>query len=97
MTRLPRIDPFIGERAPLVPARIERALCELALPEDLVDAAKAFTLAARAERTRLAYRRAWAGFKAWCRQNGGQALPAAPSNSATLGIPPATFGSAACR
>ena len=82
MAQLPTTDPFIGARAPALPARIERDLRELALPEDLVDAAKAFTVAARAERTRLAYRRAWAGFEAWCRQNGRQALPAAPETVA---------------
>jgi len=49
MTQIPTTDPFIGERATALPARIERDLRELALPEDLVDDAKAFTLAARAE------------------------------------------------
>ena len=82
MPQFPKIDPFLGERTPAVPARIERGLRELALPEDLVDAAKAFTLSARALRTRLAYRRAWAGFETWCRQNGCQALPAAPETVA---------------
>jgi hypothetical protein len=47
----------------------------------IVEATKTFTRAARAGRTRQAYSRAWAGFDAWCRQNGRSALPATQSTS----------------
>ena len=82
MTQHTKPDPFAAARAATLPATIQRDLRELALPGELVDAAKAFTLAARSERTRHAYRRAWAGFEAWCRKNGRQALPAAPETVA---------------
>ena len=65
-----------------MPARIERDLREVALPGDIVEATKTFTRAARAERTRRAYSRAWVGFDAWCRQNGRSALPATPETVA---------------
>jgi integrase len=54
----------------------------VALPVELVDAAKAFAAASRAQRTRQAYRRTWAGFEAWCVDNGRQALPASPETIA---------------
>jgi integrase len=82
MTEHPKIDPFAAERTPALPVVVQHGLRDLALPGDLVDAAKAFTLAARAPRTRQAYRRAWAGFEAWCRKNGRQALPASPETVA---------------
>jgi hypothetical protein len=74
------------ERTATLPSRVERDLRELTLPGDhelalpgeLVDATQAFTRAARSQRTRLAYSRAWAGFEAWCRKNGRRALPATP-------------------
>jgi hypothetical protein len=65
----------------MLPARIERDLRELALPGRAI---KTFPRAARAERTRQAYSRAWAGFDVWCRQNGRRALPASPETVAGL-------------
>jgi hypothetical protein len=75
-------DPLTSASGVNLPATIERDLRELALPADLVEDARAFTRAARAQRTQEAYRRAWAGFEAWCRKNGRQALPAAPETVA---------------
>jgi integrase len=50
----------------------------LALPPELVEAARGFASAARADSTRRAYRRQWAAFAAWCEGRGFTALPAAP-------------------
>src|SRR5262245_46172777 len=75
-------DQFAEDRAAALPARIERDLRELALPGELVEATQAFTRAARSDRTRLAYSRAWAAFDAWCRKNGRTALPATPETVA---------------
>ena len=49
---------------------------EAALPGRLIDGARDFIAAARAERTREAYRKAWQGFTAWCDAHGRQSLPA---------------------
>jgi hypothetical protein len=78
------------ERTATLPSRVERDLRhltlpgdhELALPGELVEATQAFARAARSQRTRLAYSRAWAGFEAWCRKNGRRALPASPDTVA---------------
>lgn len=59
--------PTSGERLPSV---------EAPLPEHLVDGAREFLVAARADNTRAAYARAWAGFEAWCAEHGRQSLPA---------------------
>jgi integrase len=82
MTQNLSADPFDEDQAAALPARIERDLRELALPGELVEATQAFTRAARSERTRLAYSRAWTGFEAWCRANGRRALPASPDTVA---------------
>src|SRR5262245_46145779 len=75
-------DRFAREPVQTLPVTVQRDLRELALPADLVEDARAFTRAARSERTETAYRRAWAGFEAWCRRNGRQALPASPETVA---------------
>lgn len=49
---------------------------------EVVAAAREYMDAARAERTREAYARAWAGFGAWCEREGRQALPASPETVA---------------
>jgi hypothetical protein len=82
MTQRSTIDPRSSEIASTLPVATQPDLRELALPSDVVDAARTFTLAARAERTRQAYRRAWCGFEAWCHTNGRQALPARPETVA---------------
>ena len=45
-------------------------------PVDLVRAAHDFAAGAKSPRTRDAYRKAWAGFVAWCDASGRQSLPA---------------------
>ena len=54
----------------------------LALPIDLVEAARDYARAAYAKRTRDAYARAWASFVAWCADIGEEALPAKPETVA---------------
>jgi hypothetical protein len=76
------VDPFANERPATLPARIERDLGGIALPGEIMEDIKTFIRAARAERTRQAYSRAWAGFEAWCCQNGRRALPASPETVA---------------
>jgi integrase len=49
----------------------------LALPADLVEAARDGARAAHSKRTRDVYARAWASFAAWCAERQLQALPAA--------------------
>jgi integrase len=51
---------------------------EVALPDPLIQAMKAFKAKALAARTRQAYARAWMLFAAWCQANGREALPASP-------------------
>ena len=48
----------------------------------LVSAARDFAEAGRAPNTIRAYRAAWAGFEAWCREHGCEALPASPGTLA---------------
>ncbi|MEZ4339083.1 MAG: hypothetical protein R3B82_20890 [Sandaracinaceae bacterium] len=50
--------------------------------EQLADDAQAFAAAARAERTRDAYRYQWARFEAWCDERGFAVLPARPTTIA---------------
>jgi site-specific recombinase XerD len=59
-------------------------ICEtnLALPAELVEAARDYARAALAERTREAYARAWETFEAWCAERQLQALPAEPETVA---------------
>jgi hypothetical protein len=51
---------------------------EVALPDHLTQAMKAYKARALAERTRHAYARAWMQFEVWCQEHGRQALPATP-------------------
>lgn len=44
----------------------------------LVESAKAYARAAKAENTRKAYASDWARFAAWCKEHGAAAMPAAP-------------------
>jgi integrase len=50
----------------------------IALPAELVEAARDYARAAHAKRTQVAYARAWESFTAWCAKRHLQALPAAP-------------------
>jgi integrase len=54
----------------------------VALPAELFEAARDYARAGRAKRTQEAYRRAWAGFEAWCHGKGLLALPASPETVA---------------
>jgi integrase len=54
----------------------------LATLAPLVDAARAFAVAARAERTRDAYRAQWQAFEGWCEGHGLMSMPAAPKTVA---------------
>jgi integrase len=54
----------------------------LALPADLVEAARDYARAAHAPRTLDVYARAWQAFEAWCAKTGVSALPAAPDHVA---------------
>ena len=58
-----------------LPALIERR--EIALPTDLIEAARDYARASHSPRTLATYSRWWADFEAWCARNGLQALPAA--------------------
>jgi integrase len=60
----------------------QAAAGQLALPADLVDAARDYARAAHAPRTLEAYARAWAAFEDWCREKSLGALPAAPETIA---------------
>jgi integrase len=55
---------------------------DIALPAELVDAARDYARASHAERTREAYARAWRSFEAWCAKYHLEALPAAPETVA---------------
>ena len=68
--------PPIGEGATDLPAVPQAGLPEVPLPDHLIARATAAAKAARADRTREAYRRAWAGFVTWCEVHGRSALPA---------------------
>jgi integrase len=50
----------------------------VALPAELIEAARDYARAGRAKRTQEAYRRCWSAFEAWCHGKGLQALPASP-------------------
>jgi hypothetical protein len=50
----------------------------IALPAELVEAARDYARSAHAERAREAYARAWASFAAWCAERQLQAQPPAP-------------------
>lgn len=70
----------------------------LTVSAELVDQARTFAAAAKAPRTRDAYRREWAAFVAWCEARSLAALPAAPStvalfltDRAAAGIRPASL------
>ena len=54
----------------------------VALPAELVEAARSYARAAHAKRTKDAYARAWEDFEAWCSDRQLQALPAAPETVA---------------
>jgi hypothetical protein len=54
----------------------------VALPVDLVEAARDFARASHAQRTLDSYARWWAEFQAWAASNGVRALPAAPETVA---------------
>src|SRR6516162_1070531 len=54
----------------------------LALPTELVEAARDYARASHAKRTRASYARAWEAFEAWCAERRLQALPAAPETVA---------------
>jgi hypothetical protein len=54
---------------------------DLALPAELVDAARDYARASHAKRTREAYARAWQSFAAWCAERQLEALPAAQETS----------------
>ena len=60
--------------AALVPLR--EVGTEVALPADLVGAAKGFRVNARAKRTKEAYGLWWRDFTGWCASNGRESLPA---------------------
>lgn len=69
-----------------------------ALPQGLVDAARAYAKASRAPRTLEAYRKDWRTFTTWCRAHGLPSLPAAAetvalylADRAQLGRKPATL------
>jgi hypothetical protein len=55
---------------------------ELALPADLVEAARDYARAAHAPRTLDAYKSAWTSFESWCSTKRLPALPAAPETVA---------------
>ena len=55
---------------------------KLALPADLLEAARDYARAAHAPRTRVAYARAWTGFETWCAEKGLPPLPASPETVA---------------
>jgi integrase len=54
------------------------SVSEIALPADLVEAARDFARASHAVRTQESYGRWWADFTAWCGDKGLASLPAAP-------------------
>ena len=58
------------------------ATADAPLPAELVDRAKDYMTAARADQTRRAYARAWASFEGWCARHGREALPAGPDTVA---------------
>ncbi|HEY3451809.1 MAG TPA: site-specific integrase [Myxococcales bacterium] len=69
-----------------------------ALPQGLVDAARAYAKASRAPRTLAAYQADWRTFTTWCQAHGLPFLPAAPqtvalylADRAQLGRKPATL------
>jgi integrase len=63
-----------------LPAVIEHH--PVALPADLVEAARDYARASHARRTQETYSRWWADFTGWCSGKGLQALPAAPQTVA---------------
>jgi integrase len=67
MTTLAIVRPTIEALASLAP---------------LADAARAFAAAARADRTRDAYRLQWSTFETWCSAHGLASMPAAPESVA---------------
>jgi len=71
------------QRHPLSGAALLPATNALALPEDLIEAARDYARAAHAPRTREAYARAWAGFETWC---GAKGLPALPASAQTVAV-----------
>ncbi|MEQ1711886.1 MAG: site-specific integrase [Hyphomicrobium sp.] len=73
---------------------------ETPLPGRLVAGARDLITAARSERTREAYGKAWAAFVVWCAAHGRQSLPASPetvaawmTDLAQCGRAPATINS----
>jgi site-specific recombinase XerD len=52
------------------------------VPVELVERARDYAAAARAENTRRAYRSDWRAFASWCQAQGLEALPAAPETVA---------------
>lgn len=52
-------------------------------PAELVHSARTYADAAKADRTRGAYRLAWSGFEAWCSSHG---LPALPASGPTVAL-----------
>jgi hypothetical protein len=57
---------------------------KLALPADLLEAARDYARAAHAPRTRVAYARAWTGFETWCAEKGLPPLPGEPGDRRCL-------------
>jgi site-specific recombinase XerD len=55
---------------------------DIALPAELIEAAREYARAAHAKRTHDAYARAWAEFATWCEERQLQSLPAAPETVA---------------
>ena len=51
-------------------------------PAHLVDQARSYAAASKAQATRRAYRKDFAAFASWCDANGLQALPAEPETVA---------------
>jgi integrase len=63
-------------------AKVERNTQALALPADVVNAARDFAKASRSARTLQVYRAAWQTFTAWCEAHGLASLPAVPETVA---------------
>lgn len=63
-------------------ATFRSEISALAQLEPLAEQARAFAVAARAERTREAYRAQWSAFEAFCQADGLTSMPAAPATVA---------------
>jgi integrase len=79
---------IIGHQVGYMDAATQRELVrhenggEVALPTELVEAAREYARASHAKRTQASYARAWESFEAWCAKRQLQALPAAPETVA---------------